>query len=140
VLSLSEVNVILIAPFLEPYIETALCFIVPDYRRDEFSTAESIKRIPKLKIAMTITDYFFEKLKAYLPQAEIIKIKSAREFFEAALVKGSRNVKTRQPYQIPHRDSQEICSRNPVKFEANLRAYYQFGRNSDTLNLHATKL
>ena len=69
--------------FSEPYIETALCFIVPDYRRNEFSTAESIKRIPKLIIAMTITGYFFEKLKAYLPQAEIIPIKSARDFFEA---------------------------------------------------------
>ena len=32
---------------------------------------------------MTITDYIFEKIKAYLPQAEIIKIKSARDFFEA---------------------------------------------------------
>ena len=69
--------------FSEPYLETALCFIVPDYRRNEFSTAESIKRIPKLKIAMTITDYFFDKLKAYLPQAEIIKIESARDFFDA---------------------------------------------------------
>jgi len=32
---------------------------------------------------MTITDYFFDKLKAYLPQAEIIKIESARDFFDA---------------------------------------------------------
>ena len=69
--------------FSEPYIETALCFIVPDYRRNEFASAEAIKRIPKLKIAMVITDYFFEKLKAYLPQAEIIPIKSVRDFFEA---------------------------------------------------------
>jgi len=35
--------------FSEPYFETALCFIVPDYRRNEFSTAESIKRIPKFR-------------------------------------------------------------------------------------------
>lgn len=69
--------------FSEPYLETALCFIVADHRRNEFATAESIKRIPKLKIAMTITDYFFDKLKTYLPQAEIIKIKSAQDFFEA---------------------------------------------------------
>ena len=67
--------------FSEPYIETALCFIVPDYRRNEFASAEAIKRIPKFKIAMVITDYFFEKLKAYLPQAEIIPIKSVRDFF-----------------------------------------------------------
>ncbi|MFC1858287.1 cation:dicarboxylate symporter family transporter [Thermodesulfobacteriota bacterium] len=69
--------------FSAPYMENTLAFIVPDHRRNEFSTSEAIRSIPKLKIGVPqAADYFHDKLKNYLPQAEIIELNSVREFFE----------------------------------------------------------
>lgn len=39
-------------------------------------------RSKKFGIPKTVVDYFFEKIKAYLPQAEIVEVDSLREFFE----------------------------------------------------------
>lgn len=69
--------------FSDPYMEATLCFIVRDHRRNEFVTETAIKNIPKLKIGLPhADDYFFHKIKAYLPRAEIVEIKSMRDFFE----------------------------------------------------------
>ncbi len=69
--------------FSDPYMEATLCFIVRDHRRNEFVTDAAIKEIPELKIGIPHTDdYFFDKIITYLPQAEIIEIKSMRDFFE----------------------------------------------------------
>lgn len=69
--------------FSTPYMETTLCFIVRDHRRNEFSSAESLKKLPELRVALPIeSNYFFKKLKEYLPQAEIIEVESMRDFFE----------------------------------------------------------
>lgn len=69
--------------FSDPYMEATLCFIVPDHRRNEFVTKTAIKNIPALKIGVSgADDYFFDKIKTYLPQAEIVEIKSIRDFFE----------------------------------------------------------
>ena len=69
--------------FSAPYLETTLCFIVPDYRRSAFAGREAVRKIPELKIGIPHTsDYFAEKIKDYLPQAEIIEVQSVKEFFE----------------------------------------------------------
>ena len=69
--------------FSDPYMEATLCFIVPDYRRDEFVNRTAIENIPELKIGIPTTDdYFFHKIKVYLPKAEIVEVKSIRDFFE----------------------------------------------------------
>jgi len=70
--------------FSAPYMKATLAFIVPDHRRNEFASSKIVKSISGLKIGIPhVADYFFDKLKAYLPQAEIIEVKSVREFFEA---------------------------------------------------------
>jgi len=67
-----------------PYMEATLAFIVPDHRRNEFASSKAIHQIPDLKIGIPhMADYFTNKVKNYLPQAEVIALKSAREFFEA---------------------------------------------------------
>ena len=69
--------------FSDPYMEATLCLIVPDYRRDEFVNRTAIENIPELKIGIPTTDdYFFDKIKEYLPKAEIVEVKSIRDFFE----------------------------------------------------------
>ena len=71
--------------FSAPYMKATLAFIVADHRRNEFASSKIVKSISGLKIGIphAVTDYFFDKLKSYLPQAEIIAVKSVREFFEA---------------------------------------------------------
>jgi ABC-type amino acid transport substrate-binding protein len=67
-----------------PYMQATLAFIVPDHRRSEFASSQAVKSISDLKIGIPhMADYFFDKVKNYLPQAEVIEVKSAREFFEA---------------------------------------------------------
>jgi ABC-type amino acid transport substrate-binding protein len=81
-----------------PYMQATLAFIVPDHRRSEFASSQAVKSISDLKIGIPhMADYFFDKVKNYLPQAEVIEVKSAREFFEAneqqidALLWGAEN-------------------------------------------------
>jgi hypothetical protein len=63
--------------------EGTLCFIVRDHRRAQFATREAVKSIPKIKIDIPLlADYFFPKLKAYLPQADIIEVDSIEEYFK----------------------------------------------------------
>jgi ABC-type amino acid transport substrate-binding protein len=70
--------------FSAPYMESILAFIVRDHRRNEFASSKAIHLIPDLKIGIAhLSDYFFDKIKNYLPQAEVIELKSAQEFFEA---------------------------------------------------------
>ena len=70
--------------FSIPYMETTLAFIVADHRRSEFADSVSIRSIPKLKIGIPqAVDYFFDKLKDYLPQAEIVEVTSVRDYFES---------------------------------------------------------
>jgi len=69
--------------FSDPYMEATISFIVLDHRRSEFVTNTAIKNIPKLKIGIPYTlEYFSDKIKTYLPQAEIVEITSIRDFFE----------------------------------------------------------
>ncbi len=70
--------------FSEPYLKTAIAFIVRDYRRSEFATAEELQKATDLKIGIpaAVIDYFHARVKAYLPQAEIVAVDSVREFFE----------------------------------------------------------
>jgi Na+/H+-dicarboxylate symporter len=81
-----------------PYMEGTLAFIVPDHRRNEFASSQAVKSISGLKIGVPyLADYFFDKIKSYLPQAEIVAVKSVREFFGAneqnldALLWGAEN-------------------------------------------------
>jgi ABC-type amino acid transport substrate-binding protein len=70
--------------FSSPYMETNLSFVVPDYRRKNFATEKALKSIPDLTIGFPIeTRYFTQKVKDYLPQAEIVVLDNLRDFFEA---------------------------------------------------------
>ena len=84
--------------FSAPYMEGTMAFIVPDHRRNEFAGSLAVKSISRLKIGIPYkADYLINKVKSYLPQAEIIAVKSPREFFKTnkqqldALLWGAEN-------------------------------------------------
>jgi Na+/H+-dicarboxylate symporter len=69
--------------FSAPYMEGTISFIVRDHRRAEFASSADIKRIPKLTIGVPHdAEYFIPKLKAYLPQADVVQVDSVEEYFE----------------------------------------------------------
>jgi ABC-type amino acid transport substrate-binding protein len=66
----------------DPYMDATLSFIVEDHRRDEFATWQSIRRTDGLKIAVPgQTKYYGALLERLVPDAEIVRIGSPREFF-----------------------------------------------------------
>jgi ABC-type amino acid transport substrate-binding protein len=67
--------------FSDPYLESALCFIVSDHRRNEFSSREAVREHPSLRLAIPRVSYYAEKIKRYLPQAEVVPLDSPRDFF-----------------------------------------------------------
>lgn len=66
--------------FSRPYMDGNLAFVVSDYMRQEFSDMQTIRELPKLKLAMPKNEYFKDILQAKFPQAEIIEMFSMREF------------------------------------------------------------
>jgi Na+/H+-dicarboxylate symporter len=67
--------------FSEPYLEMTLCLIVPDHRRDEFTSHQALLRHPSLRLGIPSSSYYAEKMRDYLPQAEVVTLDSPREFF-----------------------------------------------------------
>jgi ABC-type amino acid transport substrate-binding protein len=67
--------------FSAPYMDATLGFVVPDYRREEFSSREAVKALKTPRLAVLDIPYYRDKLRAYLPQAEQIVVDSVRDFF-----------------------------------------------------------
>ncbi len=68
--------------FSDPYLEATLCFIVPDHRRSEFSSREAVREHPSLRLGIPRVSYYADKIKRYLPQAEMVPLDSPRDFFK----------------------------------------------------------
>ncbi len=68
--------------FSAPYLDATLSFVVPDYRRDDFSRGEAVKALKAPRLAVLDVPYYRDKLRAYLPQAEQIVVDSVRDFFQ----------------------------------------------------------
>jgi Na+/H+-dicarboxylate symporter len=65
----------------EGYLDSTLAFVVRDHRRVEFSTASSLAELEQLTVAIPDSAYFERELKQYLPNAKILRVGSARDFF-----------------------------------------------------------
>ena len=69
--------------FSTSYMDQTLAFIVKDHRRGEFSSRDAIRRLKKPRIAVLNVQYYIDKVHRYIPQATIVVLNSAKEFFEA---------------------------------------------------------
>jgi ABC-type amino acid transport substrate-binding protein len=67
--------------FSKPYADETMAFIVRDHRRDEFSSREAVRRHKSLRLAVMNAPYYIQKVKKYLPQAELVLVDSPRAFF-----------------------------------------------------------
>jgi ABC-type amino acid transport substrate-binding protein len=64
-----------------PYMDETLAFVVKDYRREDFNSRDKVKSLTKLKVGILNVPYYVNKVRAYLPQAEVVLLNSLREFF-----------------------------------------------------------
>lgn len=66
--------------FSNPYMDETLAFLVPDHLRHRFSSGEALKALESVRLGIPHSPYYIEKVKRYLPQAEIIEYDSPRPF------------------------------------------------------------
>jgi ABC-type amino acid transport substrate-binding protein len=64
-----------------PYFYQTFAFIVEDHRKDEFNSLKAIYSHDSLRLGILDNPYYIEKLKAFLPDAKVIKLNSPREYF-----------------------------------------------------------
>ncbi len=69
------------ASFSHPYLDLTLAFIVRDHRRDFFAEIDHLQERDTLKIALVSSSYFKSKVKRLLPNAEIVFLEAAEDFF-----------------------------------------------------------
>ncbi len=66
-----------------PYLEMTLAFIVQDHRRKEFSSREALQNLKAPKLAILDVPYFVSFVRERLPNAQLVIVESAEEFFES---------------------------------------------------------
>jgi Na+/H+-dicarboxylate symporter/ABC-type amino acid transport substrate-binding protein len=69
--------------FSTSYVDQTLAFIVKDHRRHEFNSRAAIQRLDAPRIGILNVPYYIDKVRQYLPQATLVMLNSAREFFES---------------------------------------------------------
>ena len=65
-----------------PYLQLTMAFVVRDARRRQFDSRLVVRRLRGLRIGVTGEGYYANKVRQYLPSAELVTVASLSEFFE----------------------------------------------------------
>ena len=65
-----------------PYLNENAAFIVPDFRRHDFASRDSILSIQHLRIGVPDIPYYKDKAREYAPNAQVVTIDSPLDLFE----------------------------------------------------------
>ncbi|MEP4484063.1 MAG: cation:dicarboxylase symporter family transporter [Halioglobus sp.] len=71
-----------LASFSRPYLDLTLAFIVRDHERELFSQLDTLRAKKELTIALVSSHYFAPKINRLLPNAKIVQLESAEDFFD----------------------------------------------------------
>jgi Na+/H+-dicarboxylate symporter/ABC-type amino acid transport substrate-binding protein len=69
------------ASFSRPYLDLTLAFVVPDHERDVYADLELLRQRKDLTIALVSNHYFKSRLERLLPNASIVLLEAAEDFF-----------------------------------------------------------
>jgi len=69
------------ASFSSSYLDLTLAFIVPDHERNLFSNMDELRSRDDLAIALVSSHYYKPKIQRLLPDAEIVFLEAAEDFF-----------------------------------------------------------
>jgi Na+/H+-dicarboxylate symporter len=67
--------------FSRPVLDLGLAFIVPDHQRELFSDMTALREYEELTIALVSSHYFAPRIKRLLPEANIVYLEAAEDFF-----------------------------------------------------------
>jgi Na+/H+-dicarboxylate symporter len=76
---------VLTYPFTNAYLDGNIALVVKDHMRQEFASLETIRKMPKLKLAMPHNEYFKDILQQKLPNAKIVEVSSFRAFLKGKM-------------------------------------------------------
>ena len=68
--------------FTRPYMSLTVGFLVKDHRRKDFNSRAALRRLEAPRIGAPNVPYYVDKLRRYLPRAEIVYLTSIVEFLE----------------------------------------------------------
>ena len=71
-----------LATFSRAYLDLTLAFIVPDHERQLYADVEQLRRKKDLTIALVSSHYFEAKIRSLLPNASIVFLEGAEDFFD----------------------------------------------------------
>jgi len=69
--------------FTTPVVEETLAFVVPDHRRDDFTSWRHLRTLHGLRLAVPPAPYYRRKIARELPQAKLVEIATPRAFFRS---------------------------------------------------------
>lgn len=70
------------ASFSRPYLDLSLAFVVRDHERELFSDLEHLRSRKSLTIAVVSTYYWEQRLRRLLPNARMVFLEAAEDFFD----------------------------------------------------------
>ena len=68
--------------FSAPYMDDTLALIVPDHRRNEFTSSDAVRTMTDLTVAVPDLPGFIERVGSHFPKAKFVVLASHRAFFE----------------------------------------------------------
>jgi ABC-type amino acid transport substrate-binding protein len=71
------------AAFSDSYLDLRMALIVPDHQRTRFSNPDRETRLDPVRVALVSSHYFAPRIYQVRPNASIVKLKSAEDFFSA---------------------------------------------------------
>jgi Na+/H+-dicarboxylate symporter/ABC-type amino acid transport substrate-binding protein len=66
----------------EPYLVVNMALVVPDHRREQFSTEQKVNRLGPLRVGVGKGSYFARRAHEHFPNLHIVELDSYRRFFE----------------------------------------------------------
>jgi len=66
--------------FTAYHMDETVALLVPDHRRDEFNSKEALQSHDHLRLGMPDSPYYEDKVRKYLPQAELVIMDSPRPY------------------------------------------------------------
>lgn len=67
--------------FSASYLDETIAFLVPDHLRSAFSTWSSVRAMPRLRLGVPRAPYYINKVRAELPDAEIVPLDRVDDMF-----------------------------------------------------------
>ena len=71
--------------FSDFYLDQTFAFLVEDHRREEFSDRDRVQSMESLKVGVLDVPYYVARVRAFLPNAEVVALDSPRPYLRGEL-------------------------------------------------------